>query len=171
MQVITKEYRELNSQLHKDNVHYGMSGGRNAYLVMQLALELNTMDILDYGCGKSKLAHNLPFKIKQYDPAIPKYADPVLGARDIVVCTDVLEHIEPNCLDDVLKHLSLLVKKVGYFTVATRPAKKTLADGRNAHLIVQPMHWWLQKLFKFFDIRKLEKKEGEFIVIVEPIGA
>jgi 2-polyprenyl-3-methyl-5-hydroxy-6-metoxy-1,4-benzoquinol methylase len=62
--------------------------------------------------------------------------------HDIVACTDVLEHIEPDCLDDVLKDIRRCTKKVAFLLIATRPAIKVLADGRNAHLIQQPYTWW-----------------------------
>ncbi len=156
MQTISDEYRELNRQLHNDNPHYGASAVRHVSLIMQLAHRLDTQDILDYGCGKSTLARNMPFDIKQYDPAILKFADQPQPA-DIVVCTDVLEHIEPDHIDNVLLHLQQLTKKAGFFTVATRPAKKTLADGRNAHLIIQPANWWLNKLIPLFDIVRFER--------------
>lgn len=166
---ISENYCALNKQLHINNPHFGRSGGRHVPMVMQIANQLKTIDILDYGCGKSKLAHNLPFKIKQYDPAIKKYsAEP--SPANIVVCTDVLEHIEPECLDVVLAHLNKLIKVYGYFTIATRPAKKTLADGRNAHLIIEPMSWWLSKIFPLFNVCDLNEKEGEFCVLVQPKG-
>lgn len=164
---ISENYCALNKKLHVDNPRYGLSGGRHVQMVMQIAHQLRSIDILDYGCGKSKLAHNLPFKIKQYDPAIDKFSAMPKPA-EIVICTDVLEHIEPECLDNVLKHLHELTQTCGYFAIATRPAKKTLADGRNAHLIIEPVNWWLQKLLQYFAIADLNEKEGEFSVLVKP---
>ena len=32
--------------------------------------------------------------------------------------------------------------KFAFFAISTRPAKKTLPDGRNAHLTVQSPDWW-----------------------------
>ena len=168
MQLISNEYRRLNEQLHKDVSEYGKSGQRNAKGVMNLAMSLSTQDILDYGCGKSTLAKNLPFLIRQYDPAIPKYNE-LPEPAEIVVCTDVLEHIEPDCIDNVLAHLQKLTKQAGYFTIATRPAKKTLADGRNAHLIVEPAIWWLNKLAPLFTIVNFQQHKGECLVIVKPL--
>jgi hypothetical protein len=64
----------------------------------------------------------------------------------MVVCTDVLEHIEPEHLDAVLRHVCSLAKKAVFLQIATRPAKKCLPDGRNAHLTVQSAEWWLAKI-------------------------
>ena len=85
---------------------------------------------------------------------------------DIVACTDVLEHIEPECLEDVLADLRQVTKRLGFFTIATRPAKKFLADGRNAHLIQQDAKWWIERLWKHFKIQQFNDLGGELLVIV-----
>lgn len=166
MPLISEDYRSLNQKLHASNDQYGTSGKKWAKTIHQLAVSMQTMDILDYGCGKSTLAINLPFKIQQYDPAVPKFsAKP--HPSDIVVCTDVLEHIEPENLDEVLNDLAGLTRKVAFLTVATRPAKKTLEDGRNAHLIQEGVEWWLPKLWQRFTIRNLQVEDGEFVLVAE----
>lgn len=135
--------------------------------IAELSRQYKTQDILDYGCGKSTLSLNLPLPIKQYDPAIKRYSDPPEPA-DIVVCTDVLEHIEPEYLEAVLDDLKRLVKKAGFFTVACVEAKKVLADGRNAHLIVESPEWWLRKLMERFYIKFFNAMDRECLVVVEP---
>jgi 2-polyprenyl-3-methyl-5-hydroxy-6-metoxy-1,4-benzoquinol methylase len=60
-----------------------------------------------------------------------------------VVCTDVLEHVETvEILGTVLTHLRQLARKAVLLVVATRPSNKTLADGRNAHLLQHEEAWW-----------------------------
>src|ERR1700693_285250 len=103
LNLISPEYASLNQKLHKDNESYGTSGIQYAQDVMNLCFQHNTQDVLDYGCGKSTLANNLPFKIQQYDPCVERYKAKPWPA-DIVVCTDVLEHIEPDCINDVIAH-------------------------------------------------------------------
>ena len=75
-------------------------------------------------------------------------------------CIDVLEHVEPHLLDNVLTDLRRVTKNVGFFTVHTGPAVKTLSDGRNAHLIQQSATWWLTKLSDYFQIGHVEYYEG-----------
>ncbi len=149
--LITDEYRKLNEKLHDTNKHYGASGQRWASQIQGLAKMLGSTDILDYGCGKSTLAQNLPFDIKQYDPAIPKYSAAPEPA-DLVVCTDVLEHIEPECIKDVLLDICRLTKSMCFLVIANRPAKKTLEDGRNAHLIQENEMWWLGHYLPLFHL-------------------
>jgi hypothetical protein len=62
------------------------------------------------------------------------------------VALDVLEHIEPEMLDETLKTISNLFTKSCYLIVAAYPAKKYLPDGRNAHLIIESFDWWKEKL-------------------------
>lgn len=163
--MISENYRKLNAELHKENPNFGTSGKRYANQVAALAMSMQTQDILDYGCGKSTLAKNLPFKIKQYDPAVPKYAA-LPEPADLVVCTDVLEHVEPEHLGEVLDHLAGLVRVKGFFIIATRPAQKTLQDGRNAHLIVEGARWWLNALWDRFDISGFQDLKEEIFVVV-----
>jgi 2-polyprenyl-3-methyl-5-hydroxy-6-metoxy-1,4-benzoquinol methylase len=167
VQFITDDYRKLNAELHKNNIHYGIGGHKHAENVFNLSKDLNTQDVLDYGCGKGYLADNLPFKIQKYDPAIPVYAELPTPA-DIVVCTDVLEHVEPECLKAVLEHLHSLVKQVGLLTIAFQASKKNLPDGRNTHLIQRNKIWWMLKLSKKFDITFFQAFEKYGVFLVKP---
>lgn len=151
MQLITNEYRKLNENLHNKNLSYGTSGHKCSDRIMHLAAQLLTTEILDYGCGKCTLSHTLPFSIKNYDPAIRAFADEPEPAT-LVVCTDVMEHIEPDLLDHVLAHIEAKTKHVAYFIISTTAAMKSLEDGRNAHLIVMDGEKWLDKLREYFDI-------------------
>lgn len=152
-ETISVEYCELNRKLHKDNLAYGVGGGKHADTVLKLAKSLETNSILDYGSGKGYLAKAIPFPIWEYDPAVPG-KDESPRPADLVVCTDVLEHIEPDKLLFVLDDLRRCTKKLGYFVIHTGPSSKTLADGRNSHLIQQNKDWWAMKLKKFFILAK-----------------
>jgi 2-polyprenyl-3-methyl-5-hydroxy-6-metoxy-1,4-benzoquinol methylase len=164
----TPTYKQLQEQLHTTNPSYGTSGSKYSDYVLQLSKSLNTRDILDYGCGKSTLQKSLPFPIKQYDPFVAEFASLPQPAT-LVVCTDVLEHIEPDFLGNVLEDLSKLTLQMAFFQVATRPAKKVLADGRNAHLIQRGMNWWIPQLMQYFDIQNLSNQNNSgFIAILTP---
>lgn len=146
--LITEEYKKMNAEKHKQG-SFGIYGIDWANTIMDLCKQNLTQDVLDYGCGQSMLAKTLPFKIQQYDPAIPVYSKMPVPA-DVVICTDVLEHIEPECIDSVLQHLRSLTKKMVLLEVSTVPAMKTLPDGSNCHRIIQPYNWWLEKLLPIY---------------------
>lgn len=171
--LISADYREQNRQLHKSNLAYGVGGGKHAdtvkklYKILQKTTEF--VSVLDYGAGKGLLAKELPFPIAEYDPCVAgKEAIP--RAADLVVCTDVLEHIEPDHLIAVLEDLRRCVKQIGYFVIHLTPAQKTLPDGRNTHLIIKDVAWWKHKLEKRFTVDTLQVHPAgiELYAIVSP---
>jgi len=101
----------------------------------------------------------------------------------MLISTDVLEHIEPFFLDDVLKDIHNLFQKNAFLIIATSPAKKFLPDGRNAHLIVETPGWWKEKIetnmpgvkfvhHEFFEKTRTDKRGGvhennKYIVVLE----
>jgi hypothetical protein len=167
--LITPEYCEQNKQLHKDKPEYGTSSKRWGKAVATIANTFGAEYILDYGCGKGELKwalENSPF-VKEYDPCI-EGKDQIPEPQDMVVCTDVLEHIEPDLIDNVLDDLKRVTKKVGFFVIDTEPAIKTLPDGRNAHLIQEGVDWWLPKLMQRFQLLNMDATSREIVVVVKP---
>jgi len=159
--LISEEYRELNRQLHEQNPGYG--GG---YKWAEFIKKFSDGTILDYGCGKGKLSSLLPdLEIVEYDPAI-KGKDALPEPADTVVCVDVIEHVEPEYLDDVLKHLISLTKKKLLLVIACRPGNKYLPDGRLAHLIVKDEEWWKNKLKEHGDFMPFPPKSKRELAVV-----
>jgi len=148
--LISEAYRAANARLHDALPYYGSYGGRHAEQVRALMSRRDCKTLLDYGAGKGGLALAMSdVPVTNYDPVtFPDEPEPA----DFVACLDVLELIEPECFKAVLWHLRSKVLKAGFLTIATRPAKKVLADGRNAHLIVRPPEWWLPKFQKRFSL-------------------
>lgn len=163
---ITPEYVELNKKMHLNPI-YGIGGRARKEVVLKLSEALNTRSILDYGCGKGTLAASLSFPIWEYDPAIPG-KDSVPRAADLVVCLDVLEHIEPEMLDNVLGDLVRCSNKMLFAIIDTGPADKDLPDGRNAHLIQGDKDWWQEKLAKYFKIGAILQTGSELHCVLEP---
>ncbi len=119
------------------------------HLVNQLVDENRPTTILDYGAGKRLLRTALkPFgaELTEYDPGIPEIASLPAGVFDLVCCIDVLEHVEPECLADVLADIRARTGALAFLTIHTGPAGKFLSDGRNAHLIQKPVYWWLDQI-------------------------
>lgn len=140
---ITDAYLKLNEELHSRAAHYGSGGHRWSGQVNSLIGKYKAKTVLDYGCGKGTIAKSLRgVTVYQYDPAIKEHASEPKPA-DVVVCTDVLEHIEPELLDNVLKHILGLTKKVAFFNISTRlDGEKLLSDGTNPHRIIWPGPQW-----------------------------
>ena len=166
--LISEDYRKQQEQLH-ENPDYGTASVGFAPFVTRIINETGVTQLLDYGAGKGRLASSIkpgrPVEVIHYDPARPDWAqapDPC----EMVCCIDVLEHIEPECLDDVLDDLQRVTTGIGFFTVHTGPAKKVLADGRNAHLIQKPYRWWLPKFINRFDLNLFQQTPNGFFVVV-----
>jgi len=172
-QLITEEYRALQEALHR-NPDYGMASVGYAPIVAETMRKLGAQELLDYGAGKGRLGIALRdyfprhLSIHHYDPAVPEWSRAPKPCR-FVACVDVLEHIEPDCLEAVLDDLKRVIDHVGLFTVHTGPAIKVLADGRNAHLIQQPSRWWLPKLQARWDLMAFNKSGEGFWVVVKKL--
>lgn len=147
---ITPGYIKLQQELHDLPKGYGGGGGKWAQATLDLMRKYECETVLDYGCGQGLLReaikNHLPKgAVFEYDPAIRGKEIPPRPV-DLVVCTDVLEHIEPDRRGVVVDHLFKLAKKVLFVVVATRPSKKWMSDGRNAHLIIEPASWWKERV-------------------------
>lgn len=163
-QTLSKHYRKLNTRLHERAPHYGRSGHLHAATVRTLMMKYETMDVLDYGCGKCTLQEALEIEIRNFDPCIPELSA-LPAPADIVACIEVLEHVEPFYLPAVLADLRRLTKRAMFCTVATVESTKLLADGRNAHLIVAPEKWWIARLeLAGFTIQTVRHHEFGFYV-------
>lgn len=164
--LISEPYREMNRQLHQSRPDYGANARRWAPEVRVLVEQLSIGTILDYGCGKASLWEGFerPSGWQNYDPAIPDFADAPRPA-DLVLSLDVLEHIEPEHLMAVLDDMAQCTQIAVLVFTATVPAKKSLPDGRNAHLIQQPIEWWAPQLMRRWAMAKMETTRGGFMFI------
>ena len=170
-QLISDEYRRMQEELHR-NPDYGVASVGYAPLVAEILQQVGATELLDYGAGKGRLGQTLrqhlqrPLTIHHYDPAIPEWSAQPRPCR-FVACIDVLEHIEPHLLDNVLDDLKRVTMGVGIFTVHTGAAVKVLPDGRNAHLTQQPPEWWLPRIMERFELVQFGRMTQGFFVGVE----
>ena len=152
---ITPEYIEAQRKLHLNPI-YGIGGKKRKDVVLKLSEAMKTTSIMDYGCGKATLGASLPFPIWEYDPAIPG-KDNVPRPSDLVVCIDVLQHVEPEMLDNVLGDL-VRCSKVCVFAIITT------GEG----LIQQDREWWNAKLNTYFTIGTILQHQAELHCVLEP---
>lgn len=166
---ITPAYRALLERAHKGG-KWGADGAKHAKAAEDFYRELKAATLLDYGCGEGRLRLALsaienPIRVLEYDPGIDAKAG-LPKPCDLVVCTDVLEHVEPEKLDNVLDHIFRISGLGAYLVIATRPANAVLADGRNAHLIVKPAAWWIDQIKKSpWQISNVQEREGRDVSI------
>ena len=166
------EYKSQQKILHKKG-DYGITGQMYGPMVSTIIDTMEVDHLLDYGCGSNlslskTLKPRRPFKYQCYDPMVEKYsADPI--PAQMVAAIDMIEHVEPDYLEDVLDHIHVLTEEILFISVHTGPAGKVLEDGRNAHLIQQPMMWWLPKIDERFEIQSVNRSnKTQFHVIGFP---
>lgn len=173
----TLPYLQQLKEIHNDRSRKSGFGGKSKKLGrFSKFMELwNVKSILDYGCGKGHILAQLretypKTNVQGYDPAIDRYADLPQTQFDCVFSNDVLEHIEPNYIVDVLEHINSLSSKYIWLRIDTKPARKKLSDGRNAHLILESPEWWMLKINNHIEgdivYNELTSK-GKFDVAIE----
>ena len=170
------DYARIQHEMH-EKTHYGLWGSHDIEYVGRSILSLYTtlnmrepkdqieglkkrtltgdrrISILDYGCGSGNLgeAVNSIFKIADitnYDPFIEKYLKEPEGKFDIVTCFDVMEHVEIQYVPNTIKYIADKAKYVIVFCICCVDAKKTLPDGRNAHITQKSPQWWITQISK-----------------------
>ena len=113
MTLITDSYRAQLAQLHKERPDFGTSSEMYAPIVKKLIAEYKPKQFIDYGCGKQALRIHVGSGYIPYDPAIDEISAPP-GPADMVMTSDVLEHLEPECLDSVMDDLQRVTRKIGF---------------------------------------------------------
>lgn len=184
-QLISDAHLAEQIALHAAPDGYGDKGKRWAETVVWVAKRFGCGSILDYGCGEGSLRAWLPDKAlylgcREYDPAIPGKGGPPDFKRpefaDLVVCTDVLEHVEPDKISNVLSHIGSLARKAIFLVVCLRPSSKLLSDGvTNAHLLVRSPAWWEAQIeqqgWELLDVPDLPleaKVSREWVAVARP---
>lgn len=150
LDVISPGYRAQQEVLHADPRGYGQRGNKWTDVVLALIDSYQAASVLDYGCGQGSLIARLKLhrpaglRYAEYDPAIEGHRQ-MPSFADLVVCTDVLEHVEPDRLVTVIAHLRSLARRAVFVVVSLIETAKILDDGRNAHLTIQPASWWVEQ--------------------------
>lgn len=152
----TPQYAQLQRELHAAG-NYGISG--RAYMptifhaISQLAKKHGAVSVLDYGSASGDTMKGvrehfwIPPSVENrcYDPFVDGFCgDP--EPADLVICTDVMEHVEPQCTNAVLDHIASLTRRIVFFSIDLAPAKKVLSDGRNAHINLRDPEYWLKQI-------------------------
>ena len=159
---ISEEQLKLNQSLHQKNTSFGnrysAPGARNLPFALRRMHEIGLcFSVLDYGTGKGLLVQRLrdelpsTISVSGYDPAVECWSKKPNEKFDIVTSFDVLEHVEINLIDNVINHLATLTRYICYVVIDLQPAIKQLDDGRNAHICLAPLDWWISRFGQRFN--------------------
>ena len=142
--LLSDDYRRQLIELHRREANWG-HGHQAEHLPKILEHIPRKARVLDYGCGKGNLVQAMKengYFAHGYDPGVAEWSKvPLKGTYDWVVSFDVMEHIEPELVPEVVAHL-VSTADHGIVEIALLPAAAILPDGRNAHLSLFPADVW-----------------------------
>jgi hypothetical protein len=161
-------YRDIDlyKELHKTNKNYGNTGKYYCSFINEYLVHYpNIKNVLDFGCGKSTLSQCLDFHIDEYDPAISGKEQISKSKYDLIITTDVLEHLYEDEIPLICQEfLSLQPYKMLHF-ICTIKAKQILPDGSNAHKTIQNGEWWKTHIHNFTKYNINMKEYATFVIL------
>ena len=160
--MISDEYKRILTTIHTET-KFGKRRKLPDHLENFLE-EIKPATLIDFGCGKGNLVFTLKkrhnrINVIGFDPGNPRFDRPLFPV-DMIISTDVLEHIEPELLDQTLEEIKQNSRYI-YHLISCAPAKLILPDGRNAHLIQESPKWWKEK-FESLGYKILKEDYQEF---------
>lgn len=158
------EYKDLHlyKEIYANNKNYGNTGHKYVDEIANYIRTNKCSKILDFGCGVGLLKKHLlerAIEIDEYDPAIKEKSIIYKNNYDLIITTDVLEHLYENEIEFVIKEMLLLNPKFMLHIISTRKAISVLPDGTNAHKTIKQGNWWRDVIKKYtnFQVKLYEK--------------
>lgn len=162
---------DLYKEYHKDpNKYPGLTTTNYSPQIKKFIQENGPVtSCLDYGCGKGyqymgkKLHEGWGIEMPTlYDPAVPNHNKRPDRTFDMVLSTDVMEHIAEEDVPTVLADIMSLSERLVFLSISCRPALINLPNGENAHCTVKPWTWWQKQ------VEKVAKPGQIVLAICEP---
>lgn len=163
------KYRAMWGHEEYRNMSPGM---QNAQLCAE-ALGIKPGDtLIDFGCGTGRATdffRSLGASVTGVDiaPNALEFDIPFVEAclwqlpemaADWGYCCDVMEHIPPEKVGDVLAGVARSVTRGAYFTIESDHDEMGILIGQPLHLTVRPPKWWREQLAKHF--ARVEQFDG-----------
>jgi hypothetical protein len=131
------------------------------------------VNVMDFGCGKSKRLHTGNFNAIFFDPSIKEYSKPHRDVVDGIINYDVLEHIPTQGLDVFVKWVAMYQPKCIVLGICTRIAGAVLNNGENAHCTVRNSNWWIKWADQSFksiynsnvEIKQIKSNRADYLTL------
>ena len=147
-----------------DNYRHSSPGERVVDQFVEVVQPLDGAQIIDFGCGTGRAS--LALRAKGYNPLLVDFADNCRDQEAILMpflewdisqriplkamygfCADVMEHIPPGQVDNVLGNILECCEIGAFFKIATcDDVHGHLFAGRPLHLSIHPLSWWAERL-------------------------
>lgn len=153
--MLSAPYKQLLTEVHAKRPRgkrWGTTGGRNAGFDLSRALHgrADVKSVLDFGAGHGTLGDFMrtmrpDLEWHEYDPGLPEKARLPERTFDFIVSSDVMEHVEPDCLQETIAWQKEHATVGMFHHIACDPCGLILPDGRNAHLITEDVEFWIDQ--------------------------
>ena len=138
-------------------IDYGSGTGRATKWLQDHGMEVLAVDHVD-----NALEFDLPFvktNLWTMGAEVP--------VSDHAFCSDVLEHIPPEYVDEVFLRISMRTRESAYFRIATRPdVMGKMLVGEPLHLTIQPDLWWIEQAQKWWSKVDIVRTDGRDVVFI-----
>jgi hypothetical protein len=139
-------YIQQHRQMHRVTKRFrGHSLVPHIAEIDRLMAEHGCDTLLDYGCGKAAYWPD-HWRVTGYDPAYEPYSQRPGGTYDMVICTDVMEHIPESATASTLREIFGYSRRWVYLSISTRTSDKQMPAGGSVHVNVKPRTWWQEQL-------------------------
>jgi 2-polyprenyl-3-methyl-5-hydroxy-6-metoxy-1,4-benzoquinol methylase len=160
---------ELYKQLHKER-SYGDTGVDYIEDVLDFITQTKAETVLDFGSGTGSLAKNLRQKnilVDEFDPCYPGKEKISKEKYDLIITTDLLEHIYEDELNNIFEEMLYLKPKFMYHAISTREATILLPDQTNCHKTIKSMQWWYDRIYNLTNPTTIntEPKNDDCVII------
>ena len=139
--------------------------------------------VIDYGCGTGRGAKRfqdfgmqvtgVDFAPNALETEIPFIESCLWDLPDIesdfAYCTDVMEHIPPEKVPDVIEGIAKRTSRGAFFNIATREDNLGRLIGRKLHMTVMTAEAWRQVLARYWDVEMTETEGEATFVCTEPL--
>lgn len=169
MTTISREYQEHLCKEHS-NSNWGSTGAKYSgdRVLSLLRSRPQIQTVLDFGAGKQSLGEYIirqdlgrsNIEWTNYDPGVPGIDQIPNKTFDLVVTSDVLEHVEIEALPSVLATLQRLTKQVLFNDIACYPTGAIFGEGpykgQDMHLNVSDPSWWRRYFTEHLSLQEFE---------------
>ena len=174
MELISESRLKQQQHIHTSNQNYDNPSDYIANVVSDLINANHFTSVLDYGSGKGWLmkalsvSHNVDYRC--YDPAVTQF-ERQPSPEELSVCTNVLEHVEPEKIDSVLDHLQALTQKLLMLSISHCSTMPIYQGEGSQPLISHSSHWWLPKIVERFTLDYLIRSPEEILILAFPLDS
>lgn len=140
-------------------IDWGCGCGRPAAKFQAKGLKVTGVDIA-HNCRDSNLDFSFSLVVAcMWQQCIVN----VVPLADYAFCTDVLEHLPIDRVDDSLKNIRACTLRAAFIQVCILPDiwGKRMNPPTTLHLTVMPGEWWLAKLQKYWSTVELVRVGGK----------